>query len=148
MGWVPTEMAEPCLAQAQGIRSRTYQLRSQLAQIRFVTHKQTRALQALNQGPWIPSRLKTTDELKLRSQTTFHRQLSCFTRSAIRTAVQAVGDQSEIAQTAAHLECALDSQRRQTTIWMIHALVALNRDAVTQQQQVNQIAAERGVVSG
>lgn len=148
MGWVPTEMAEPCLAQAQGIRSRTYQLRSQLAQIRFVTHKQTRALQALNQGPWIPSRLKTTDELKLRSQTTFHRQLSRFTCSAIRTAVQAVGDQSEIAQTAAHLECALDSQRRQTTIWMIHALVALNRDAVTQQQQVNQIAAERGVVSG
>jgi len=148
MGWVPTEMAEPCLAQAQGIRSRTYQLRSQLAQIRFVTNKQTRALQALNQGPWIPSRLKTTDELKLRSQTTFHRQLSRFTCSAIRTAVQAVGDQSEIAQTAAHLECALDSQRRQTTIWMIHALVALNRDAVTQQQQVNQIAAERGVVSG
>lgn len=148
MGWVPTEMAEPCLAQAQGIRSRTYQLRSQLAQIRFVTHKQTRALQALNQGPWIPSRLKTTDELKLRSQTTFHRQLSRFTCSAIRTAVQAVGDQSEIAQTAAHLECALDSQRRQTTIWMIHALVALNRDAVTQEQQVNQIAAERGVVSG
>jgi hypothetical protein len=31
---------------------------------------------------------------------------------------------------------------------MIHALVALNRDAMTQQQQVNQIAAERGVVSG
>lgn len=148
MGWVPTEMAEPCLAQAQGIRWRAYQLRSQLAQIRFVTHKQTRALQALNQGPWIPSRLKTTDELKLRSQTTFHRQLSRFTCSAIRTAVQAVGDQSEIAQTAAHLECALDSQRRQTTIWMIHALVALNRDAVTQEQQVNQIAAERGVVSG
>ena len=148
MGWVPTEMAEPCLAQAQGIRSRTYQLRSQLAQIRFVTHKQTRALQALNQGPWVPSRLKTTDELNLRSQTTFHRQLSRFTCSAIRTAVQAVGDQSEFAQTAAHLECALDSQRRQTTIWMIHALVALNRDAVTQEQQVNQIAAERGVVSG
>ena len=148
MGWVPTEMAEPCLAQAQGIRSRTYQLRSQLAQIRFVPHKQTRALQALNQGPWIPSRLKTTSELNLRSQTAFHGQLSCFTCSAIRTAIQAVGDQSEIAQTAAHLECAIDSQRRQTTIWMIHALVALNRDAVTQQQQVNQIAAERGVVSG
>ena len=148
MGWVPTEMAEPCLAQAQGIRSRTYQLRSQLAQIRFVTHKQTRALQALNQGPWIPSRLKTTGELNLRSQTAFHRQLSRFKRAAIRTAVQAVGDQSEIAQTAAHLECSLDSQRRQTTIRMIHTLVALNRDAVTQQQQVNQIAAERGVVSG
>ena len=148
MGWVPTEMAEPCLAQAQGIRSRAYQLRSQLAQIRFVTHKQTRALQALNQGPWIPSRLKTTGELKLRSQTTFHRQLSRFTCSAIRTAVQAVGDQSEFAQTATHLECALDSQRRQTTIRMIHTLVARNRDAVTQQQKVNQIAAERGVVSG
>lgn len=148
MGWVPTEMAEPCLAQSQGIRSRTYQLRSQLAQIRFMTHKQTRALQALNQGPWIPSRLKTTGELKLRSQTTFHGQLSCFTRSAIRTGVRAVDDQSEFAKTAANLECALDSQRRQTTIWMIHALVALNRDAVTQQQQINQIAAERGVVSG
>jgi hypothetical protein len=31
---------------------------------------------------------------------------------------------------------------------MIFTLVALNRDAVTQQQQVNQIAAERGVLSG
>ena len=31
---------------------------------------------------------------------------------------------------------------------MIHTLVALNRDAVTQQQQVNQIAAEHEVVSG
>ena len=148
MGWVPTEMAEPCLTQAQGIRWRAYQLRSQLAQIRFVTNNQTRALQALDQGPWIPSGLKTAGELNLRSHATFHGQLSCFTRSAIRTAVRAVGDQSEIAQTGAHLECALDAQRRQTTIWMIHALVALNRDAVTQQQQVNQIAAERGVVSG
>ena len=148
MGSVPTEMTKPCLAQTQATRSRTHQLRSQLAQIRFVPHKQTRALQALNQGPWIPSRLKTTSELNLRSQTAFHGQLSCFTRPTIRTAVQAIGDESEIAQTAAHLECALDSRRRQTTIWMIHALVALNRDAVTQQQQVNQIAAERGVVSG
>jgi hypothetical protein len=51
--------------------------------------------------------------------------------SAIRTAVQAIGAESEIAQTAADRECALAAQRREAAIRMIHPLVALNRDAVT-----------------
>ena len=131
MEFVPAEMAKPCLAQTQTTRSSTDQLRSQQAQIRFVPHKQTRAFQALNQGPWIPSRLKTTGELNLRSHATFHGQLSRFMRSAIRTAVQAIGAESELAQTAAHRECALEPQRREAAIRMIHPLVALNRDAMT-----------------
>ena len=131
MGCVPAEMAKPCLTQTQTTRSSTHQLRSQQSQIRFVPYKQTRAFQALNQGPWIAARLKTTGELNLRSHATFHGQLSRFMCSAIRTAIQAIGDESEIAQTAAHLECALEAQRRKATIRMINTLVALNRDAVT-----------------
>ena len=131
MEFVPAEMAKPCLTQTQTTRASTDQLRSQQTQIRFVPHKQTRAFQALNQGPWIPAGLKTTGELNLRSHATFHGQLSRFIGSTIRTAVQAIGAESEIAQTAADRECALEAQRREAAIRMIHPLVALNRDAMT-----------------
>ena len=131
MEFVPAEMAKPCLTQTQTTRSRADQLRSQQTQIRFVPHKQTRAFQALHQGPWIPARLKTAGDLNLRSHATFHSQLSRFVCSSIRTAIQALGAESEIAQTAAHLECARKAQRREAAFGMIHPLVALNRDAVT-----------------
>jgi hypothetical protein len=73
-------------------------------------------------------------ELNRRSHPAFYGQLSGFTRSAIRAAVQAVGDQSEIAQTATDLERTLAAQRGQRAIRIIRTLMALNRDAMPQQQ--------------